>query len=75
MKRSEALDNICCVLNAKLAPQISKDNFIELAKVILYDIEERTGMLPPQYVSKTAAFMTNPWVTGWEDENEIRSEK
>lgn len=49
MKRSEAVDNIACVLVAN-APYVQAIDIMEIARIseeIMKDIEDRTKMLPP----------------------------
>lgn len=46
MKRSEAIDNIACVIVSFL-PRLPSQELLSISKEILDDIETRTNMLPP----------------------------
>lgn len=54
MKRSEAIDNIACVLvmHAPYPQAIDITKLAEVAREILDDIEQRTGMAPPPIKAK-----------------------
>jgi hypothetical protein len=53
MKRSEAVDNIACVLvaNAPYVQAIDVWRIAEISEEIMKDLETRTGMLPPKVIT------------------------
>ena len=86
MKRSEAVDNIACVLvaNAPYTQAIDIMKIAEIAELIMQDIETRTGMLPPTTcrpvvigidgkTGEVAALdISSEPKNGWEPENETK---